>query len=251
MKKNSNKILKKAFTMLELTMTMIMAGVISFALYKSYSNKLINEEAYNYSRDIVKFFDAYVVNKNYGYIKFNGNKANFTPCTTSFYYEVDNNLTMGKVKLCADLDTKIYKTEFHHIEDDKSFPLCDNTQDETNICYDDGKDRKGRTYLRTEYLKNCRAFLGSRNDENDTQGAINNRVELFLDCSRVENKKQKAIIEFYTYNLFTQTKDRISSHRLPSFSVNTMTYSKWIGEDNATGDGSDGQVLIIFDLGRG
>jgi hypothetical protein len=94
--------------------------------------------------------------------------------------------------------------------------------------------------------------LGSRNDENDTQGAINNRVELFLDCSRVKNRKQKAIIEFYTYNLFTQTKDRISSHREATGRDTRMTYKRWIEEDlNDIGNEEDGQVLIIFDLGRG
>jgi hypothetical protein len=100
-------------------------------------------------------------------------------------------------------------------------------------------------------LKECRAFLGSKNDESDAEGSINNRVELFIDCSKVSNLKQKKISEFYLYNLLIQSKDRISSHRLATDIDKTMTYSKWIGEDDATGDGNDGQVLIIFDLGRG
>jgi hypothetical protein len=142
----------------------------------------------------------------------------------------------------------MFKSEFYHMDGG----LCEDTLNTSNKVYDEGKDRKGKTFLRTEYLKECRAYLGSRNDQNDTQESINNRVELFLDCSRVENRKQKAIIEFYTYNLFTQTKDRISSHREATGRDTRMTYKRWIEEDlNDIGNEEDGQVLIIFDLGRG
>ena len=254
MKNKDKKVnfIRQAFTMVELVVTMLIAGVISFAMYKAYDNKLINEEAFNYGRNIVKVFDAYVTNKNFGYIKFNGNEANKNYCTSSFYYEVDDNLTMGKVKLCSDLDNKLYKMEFHHIEDDGSAPMCEDTHENTNICFDNGQNRKGRTFLRTEYLVNCRAFVGSRNDQNDSSGSINNRIELFIDCSRLKNRKQRAIAEFYAYNLFSQSKDRISSHRLATDTNKTITFEEWIDPNvNANGDELDGQVLIIFDLGRG
>jgi hypothetical protein len=64
--------------------------------------------------------------------------------------------------------------------------------------------------------------------------------------------KQRKIVEFYIYNRFSQSKDRLGSYRLATDLDRKMTYKKWAGIDiNDVGDEEDGQVLIIFDLGRG
>ena len=53
MRKNTNKILKKAFTMIELSVTMMIIAMLSFTMYQARNNMLIKEEALNYSRNIV------------------------------------------------------------------------------------------------------------------------------------------------------------------------------------------------------
>ena len=249
MNNTKNRLLKKAFTMIELVITMAIALALSISLYMAYSNKLNNDEAYNYGRDLTRIFDAYVTNKNYGYIKFNGNESGKQYCTTSFYYEVDNNLTMGKVKLCADLDGTKSKFRFHYLDNSGASHLCEEKNDNNNHCYN--TDR-GKTYMQTRHLSQCRAYLGSRNDQSSDTNAINNRVELFIDCSRVPSIKQRKITEFYLYNRFAQSKDRLGSYRLATDLDRTITYDKWSGINvNDVGNEEDGQVLIIFDLGRG
>jgi len=245
---------KKAFTMIELVITMAVALALTISLYIAYNNKLNNDEAYNYGRDLTRIFDAYVTNKNYGYIQFNGNEDGVNFCTTSFYYEVDNNLTMGKVKLCSKLDGTKTKFRFYWTPDGtyQHAQLCEEVNDVNNKCWDNGENNKGHTYLKTRHLSLCRAYLGSRNDQSDEPDAINNRIELFIDCSDVPNEKQRKIVEFYVYNRFAQAKDRLPSYRLATGVDRTMTYKRWTGIDpNDKGDETDGQVLIIFDLGRG